>query len=520
MKSFSKISLILVLILSLGVVRLAQAQSPALTYQTHLNTASGCYERLFVGNEAERAVPASEIVSALNDGACVIVTHGIINEVIDLTSIAPTLPIQQRKIVSLVRITDSEVAGIKAGALGDTVKTHFAESVDFSGSQIKGDAEFVNANFSANVNFAHTLFSGTAAFNGASFTDKASFAGANFKQLAFFFGATFNDEANFSEAHFETTVRLFNVVFKKSVNFSDATFGSTIDMSNSLYEGKTNFANAHFVRGALAKNIEFNGPVRFDGVRVDDSLDFSTTQFNQSAIFNRGVLSGTRFFNVRFRQGADFTSARFTTDTSFNSAFFGAIAFFANVTFEQAALLSNTIFLGDAIFTNVKFLGDADFNSARFSGNLGPDFAAAQFEKTLNLENIVSAGALRLTWEQVQKKLNPETKQVLSVLEKNFQELRQGEDAVAACNAQAQLEKDEAQQVGVARCALLGATLGIVPRLAELANPKKHESEKVEKPTPAKTQPKEKSKTVVAGLVPIIVLVVGLALFLLVGVGK
>jgi len=520
MKKFSKLFFILTVLFGLTTLitfRL-QAQPQAPTYQAHLNTASGCYERLFVGDEIERTVPAAEIISALNDGACVVISHGTIAGVVDFTSIAPTPPTHQRKIVSMIRITDSELVGIKAGALGDTVQTVFIDLIDFSGSHIKGDAEFVNVIFDSSVNFQSALFSGTAALNGARFESSATFAKAQFEQLTFFFTTYFADDVSFNEAQFDGTVRLFSVVFKKSVNFSDVTFGSTIDMSNSTYEDKANFVNAHFVRGAVAKNIEFNGPARFEGVRIDDTMDFSTTRFNQSATFNRSILSGVRFFNVRFAQGADFTSARFTTDTSFNSALFGALTFFANATFEQVVLFSNTIFLGDALFANAKFMGDADFNSARFSANLGPDFADAHFEKTLNLEGVASAGALRLTWEQTKGKLNPETVQVLSLLEKSFQELRQGEDAVAACEAQTKLQQDDSQ-VGLARCALLGATLGVVPKLSESLNNKKDET-KANKPVTPKTEKTEKKKVVIGGLVPIIVLVVGIALLVLFGGGK
>lgn len=511
MKKFS-IACLLVFFVMIGFSLGANAQmpSPEPGYQKYLNPSSGCYERVFKGDEAERTVPASQIIAALDKSVCVIVSHAVIKGVLDFTPIDPTPPANMRRVVSPLQITDSELQGIKAGALGDVAQTLFADPVNFSGSQIKGDAEFVNVIFASAVNFQGTDFSGTAALNGAHFEKGTNFSKAKFEQLAFLFGTHFDQDVTFAEAQFASTVRLFNVEFKGSANFQDATFGSTIDLSNSLYASKAIFANAHFTHGVTAKNIEFAGPVRFDSVRVDDTIDFSATRFNNSVSFNRATLSGARFFGVRFAQGADFTSVHFTTDTSFNSAIFGALTFFNSADFDQAVIFSNSIFLADALFVNTKFMGDADFGSVRFSANLGPDFSGAQFAKTLSLENTISAGALRLTWDQVKGKLNPETPQVLGLLEKSFTELRQGQDAITVCEAGAKLQKE--QEIALIRCTLLGSTLGIVPKMPEAL---KNLGEKEKKEGKAASQKLAKQKSTSGNLIPLVVAVGVLGLLVL-----
>lgn len=280
----------------------------------------------------------------------------------------------------------------------------FAQVVDLTDAQFRGDlkltgarflagAKFFHAHFHQDVDFAVVTFEKKASFEGATFKGEGdfttrfldarflggcNFTGAAFQYLAQFSGASFGVEGAEprSMTLFGMSTRFENdAVFDGAHFFNQTTFGATFGGSATFrraeFKAFAKFADSKFGTGRYDFSKTTFGAVDFNGIDFPGEVDFSEAAFEGQA----------RFDGVRFEHEAEFAAARFAQSASFVSASFPDGGDFQGATFEGPACFSgatldkkmrfagigNECFLNKCYFDKLTLLDDAKLSFSSVS---------------------------------------------------------------------------------------------------------------------------------------------------------
>ena len=209
-------------------------------------------------SDAERSVPAAELISALREGKVVRVQRGRIDGAVDLPSAAT-----EGALAGSVMLLDSEVVGEIRGEqvefLGDMIfwntvfdgaarfnAARFSHFADFRGALFRREAQFRDVRFAGATGFIRVAFGGLADFSGTLFEHPAGFGRSTFAGGVNFDGAQFRDHADFSWDSFAEASVFRGASFAQSADFSQATFAGPVDFGESEFSKRVSFRSAAF----------------------------------------------------------------------------------------------------------------------------------------------------------------------------------------------------------------------------------------------------------------------------------
>jgi len=211
--------------------------------------------------EKVREVPASEILDKILKGEDVEYDCVIVKGDLDLSKLdLPTQHIERtdfQKAIGLseeAKLVKSEIKIINSkidGILGFDY-TLFQKLINFSESEISGDANFRGAQFSESIDFSEStdfsglVISGDAHFSGTQFSESAHFSGAQFRGSAFFNVAQFRGDAHFSGAQFSEFAIFSGTQFSEFAIFSGTQFSEFAIFRGAQFDGDLTFRHATF----------------------------------------------------------------------------------------------------------------------------------------------------------------------------------------------------------------------------------------------------------------------------------
>jgi hypothetical protein len=233
-------------------------------------------------------------------------------------------------------LRDSRVGGDIIGAYGS-----FSRILDFSGSEIRGSADFRGARFESPFLFEGSRVRGVSSFSLAVFAEGARFGGARFEGRAAFSVASFDGVVSFASARFERAVTFSATEFGPFTNFSSTSFADRSDFSDARFGARADFIGATFGANSSA------GPsVDFSRASFDGGATFLLADVQRDAVFALATSSGDMDFQgAKFRGAgvapakaqdvpvADFSTARFFRAVSFIDAELDGF-----VSFDQAVV--------------------------------------------------------------------------------------------------------------------------------------------------------------------------------------
>ncbi len=283
-----------------------------------------------------------------------------------------------------------------------------------------GEANFTDAIFNGDANFYKAIFDGDANFYGALFKGKADFLGAVFNGNTYFSvghstdkgkplkKATFTEEVNFSKVNFIFRADFGFVTFPKKADFSNTSFGKPTEDPSALDTGGVasfyhagvpltpNFEHAHFEEEVYFSEATFFRSAIFENARFEKHAFFSGATFGIVVSFKKskfigGVdFTGTGPKKVTFPGETDFSGARFVKRTDFFKESFGRRANFSGATFINNVNFSNFTFPKTADFSDATFHEEANFSDACFKEKA--DFSGAIFVKKAESSNATLEG--------------------------------------------------------------------------------------------------------------------------------
>ena len=404
--------------------------------------------------EIIREVPASEILSKIQDGKSVEYDHIIVKGDLDLSHLS-----FQKNITSYIRINDSVFDGLVSFDY-----KNFSEPVDFSGSNFTKNAGFNNSHFAGYTHFIESTFSGDVWFTESTFhwADAWSFIKADdghiitvydvglewrlnlarstrdrFDRSVEFNGARFNGDARFTGARFgRWGGAVFNEArFNEDVWFDRAEFGPGAEYNGARFNGRADFSKATFYETADFSKATFYEDIVFSETMFYWGAKFNGATFYKYALFTRATFNGyAGFLKAIFNENAMFAGATFR-DSKFNGARFNGEAWFGKATFYEDADFSEA-FYEDIWFSGATFNGDVWFINATFN-------RYAVFEDTTFNENVVFQGAIfngrawstgaafngyLIGWSEIKNSLISDEVTYLRII-KNFRDHGQFDDA-------------------------------------------------------------------------------------------
>jgi len=217
-------------------------------------------------------------------------------------------------------------------------------------------------------------------------------------------------------------------IVPSSIKFKNSEIYGIIIFNNTLLEKKVTF-----------EKTVFHEPAYFFQTRFQGGADFSSSQFDETALFRRCLINlSAEFGEVRFRGFSDFRDSCITADiANFRGSYFEDTANFLATKFSvETANFEWSHFKGPARFWHSTFGVLANFRGSYFEDiadlyevqfNETADFFGARFEKDLYF-NDVKFKTFKVQWESIEDKLECNGPPYLLLI-KNFKEQEQFEDA-------------------------------------------------------------------------------------------
>ena len=298
------------------------------------------------GSTSIEEVPASMILSKINDGISINLDHKNIIGDLDLSLLdLRIVDVAAIGLCSMSRVANSSMRITNSNIIGDMNldNTVFTNSIDFSGTSFHGDTRLVMAQFRDEANFAQTHFYKNANFGQVQFYQDANFAGAKF-----------DEEANFREASFEKDAKFSNDQFSKEAGFSGAIFAGDAYFTNAKFVEDIDLAEANFSKEVFFRNVQFDGSTNFRDTEFHgDRTDFMSSKFSKSANFKNANFTGDAWFiGARFIDVVDFTDVNFKGNLSFTSTEFYKESDFNKANFYSYISLNHTKFNGFRVHWN------------------------------------------------------------------------------------------------------------------------------------------------------------------------
>lgn len=221
----------------------------------------------------EKAVPASEILEALNRGRAVDVSGAIVEGDLDFSQVGLTDPLQGEFHPALVK---------KLGERGEQQNRVIRVPFSLTGSRVRGRV----------------------------LTDKR---------------VIFMKKVIFSQAAFLKHLTLSGVVFLEGAKFLSTIFSGDADFSDSYFGGETLFSMARF-----------EGRLDFSGSIFEQYMEVAEARVSESARFSHVLFLGDAYFRRSiFEKEAIFAGSTFTREADFSKVFFSLPPDFAGVTFAE-----------------------------------------------------------------------------------------------------------------------------------------------------------------------------------------
>lgn len=266
--------------------------------------------------------------------------------------------------------------------------------------------------------------------------------------------------------YFDKSVRLERATFKKDADFSASVFAEPMNVIETKFESLSQFPGLRLFSGAGFAQVIFSAPVDFSRVFIppDKTLSFTGMAFNEDLNLSSSNLMGTvDFEKVHFKKKAFFNSinadwgdkakglaipkivagALVTKDSVFDDAvyfddshlqelalcdpdlhqpvIFSKWVTFAESTF-RASCFKDAEFLGPSVFST-EFQGPVDFRWTHFAHEA--NFIGAEFQtNSLKLSGFRPESPLRLSWKQIDGKMQSPEKLTFLLLEENFRRLQ------------------------------------------------------------------------------------------------
>ena len=312
---------------------------------------------------------------------------------------------------------DECVCGNSAVFIGAT----FGALANFGRMRISGDAKFSGAHFRQAADFENTKVDGDLRFAvdtdagipGAKFDGEATFNGMQVGQKATFHGVEFHGEASFlwievkGPTSFGTDKKGLNAVrFESTADFRESVLWRDADFEGVTFAGDLRLSSAHCGGTLILKSAELQGAAAFDGLRVDEELNFEGARFLSKAkqvVLEKARVKSLFSSEARFEGGASlegmevngalaqFNDAQFMGLTSFATAsisgtsefldarffpgsrplfdgvHFGGGCSFDRAIFEDSLRCRAVEFKAEASFQGTQFQQDADFSASHFS---------------------------------------------------------------------------------------------------------------------------------------------------------
>lgn len=211
--------------------------------------------------------------------------------------------------------------------LVDFADVHFPFELTLKNKRI-GDANFSGAHFKGGCNFERTKFSGVVAFISSQFLGAANFSRVAIQDIDCS-RAVFKHGANFRHAEFMGAAIFDRCNFNRTSTFEASVFAEAI-FTDAIFRD-VSFQNTKIGGVALFGDAEFEGSLIFDGAKIGDLADFSSSvpkaiggdrrlsRGGSSVSFEDTVFDGPAIFENRiFRTGANFTRTVFSTAPIFH----------------------------------------------------------------------------------------------------------------------------------------------------------------------------------------------------------
>lgn len=348
---------------------------------------------------------------------------------------------------------DGEVKG------EDFRRVVFSEFASFSGSTFETGVSFDESLFQGQATFDGTIFKADASFEGATFDypdDRTTFDEAQFLERARFILATFNFGITFEHTQFKNRADFAAAAFKSFVRFDAAVFQEIVSFDRAQLGGQVIFDKNDFPANVFFTNINDNNTEVEKG-----ELIFTSVNFRGRAYFSDSRLKGIWF---SFRPGhgvpSQFTMHRLGEDPNKPVIFEKYAAFrkltcvnagFASVEFHDFADFSNARFDHYVNLANTTFEKGVNFYGTKFPTTETPlqaDQANADPDKLtdgLILDDVQFQQPANFEWQQIQDKVNTQTKETWRLLEDSFKRAGDLEGQNEAMYRRKLMEKNNGQ---------------------------------------------------------------------------
>lgn len=173
------------------------------------------------------------------------------------------------------------------------------------------------------------------------------------------------------------------VVIQGPVSFNGTTFAKNVDFSRTVFLSPVDSSEAVFLEDAFFLSCIFDKPATFEKTAFSGSTRFYQALFHEQVTFLRAGFSGlTNFLSVTFKKEAGFSRAYFKMGTGFSGSKFEGISDFSESVFERAAFFTHAVFAVDTYFRRATFRGEVNFSDASFQGK--DDFAKVFYKEEPN----------------------------------------------------------------------------------------------------------------------------------------
>lgn len=283
----------------------------------------------------------------------------------------------------------------------------FQNGLDFTGTEVHGQAQFQGVQFSQETIFNGAVVHSDAYFGwnedtGAPcrFSGKADFLGIRIEGITLFDKAEFEKDVMLRGAHLSADTSFWSCKFTGEIDFGNAEVEGNLVMRESCFAGKSIFDQLK-VKGyfALAGSV-FEKPCSFIATEIDGAFycdpkpEFplmKPVEFHNTARAEALVVGGrSTFCGVLFKGNASFEGAKLKGEVIAVGATFESCAKFNSCEFDSLVNFSSDLSAGekgvtsfkDVTFAHARFRSDARFEGTRFRGRAiftGTSFSAVSF---------------------------------------------------------------------------------------------------------------------------------------------
>lgn len=159
------------------------------------------------------------------------------------------------------------------------------------------------------------------------------------------------------------------ILIKSPIKIINSKIFGSVDFGNTILNETIDFSETEFMINAFFNGIQFNDDACFIGSKFVFGVSFDDTRFNGYA----------RFLKARFNLGSSFKGTQFNTNSWFWQAQFQLNSDFIGAIFKEEANFMEAVFTGKADFEGTKFVESVGFSSALFGSY--SHFKDAQFCK-------------------------------------------------------------------------------------------------------------------------------------------